>query len=405
MRTVIPAFVVCLLGFATSPASAQSLYHRPSLGIEVPVLSIRHVSFGGAGTTTTGLGLFPAGADLNGQYGLSNKSVLGLRLGVSRETKSFVGATAAASQISLSPRYEFYFNADRPTRPHLGIELGLSRATATSDAARTDWLIGPTLGVSQFADSNWQFDINGSLFLATGSYGPVSTSGYGFVLRADISAWFGGKQTNPESEPPAQGGLGLSGAAPQQPTPGSNSTDWKGAAPVPPANTAAPAAGAPTAAQTTPAAPPATPAATPEPTAAPAEALLTKEGKRLTLDLHEGRKLTLVATTVNGEKKLKFILVKSPSDASLKWCSAVDIHAADQGESKVDVRYKLLTTPSGEVGTLSAEMTADTLKPLTLAPTPKQAQETPDHWFGVCGQNWPLSTLERKQLKEYLHKL
>jgi hypothetical protein len=405
MRNVVSLMALCALTFASTRASAQSLYHRPSLGIEVPVLSIRQVSVSGAGATSTGMGLFPSGADLNGQYGLSNKSILGLRLGVSRQTSEVGGGTAAQSQISLAPRYEFYFKPDQATRPHLGIEVGFSRATAKGDAARTDWLIGPTGGVAYFANSNWQFDVNGSLFLTTGSYGPVSTSGYGFMLRADISAWFGGKSASAEAVPPAQGGLGLSGVASQTPPSDSNTKEWKGAAPVPPTNSPAPATNPSTTASTADAAQPAAPSATPEPTAAAAEALLTKEGKRLTLDLHDGRKVALVATTAGGEKKIKFILVKAPSDGSLKWCSTVDVHAAEQGESKVDVRYKLLSTPSGDVGTLSAELPIDALRPLVAAPLPKQPPEAPDHWFGVCGQNWPLSTAERRQLKEFLHKL
>jgi len=113
----------------------------------------------------------------------------------------------------------------------------------------------------------------------------------------------------------------------------------------------------------------------------------------------------LVATKPRTEKKVKFILVKTPPDASLKWCSAVDIHVPNQSEVKIDVRYKLVTTPSGDVGTLSVELPAETLKPLIEAPIPKKQEETPDHWLGVCGQNWPLSAVERKQLKEYLKKL
>lgn len=403
MRVIVSPLLLGALISMARPAAAQDIDHRVSLGIEVPVLSIRHMGISQATRTRTGMGLFTSGADLNGQYGLSNSSVLGLRVGVSRETDAWSGTPVGAqSQISLAPRYEYYFKPGRPTRPHVGVEAAFARSTETGYAAYTDWLVGPTGGVSYFANSNWQFDVNASFFLSTGSYGPASTSGQGFILRIDISGWLGGNRDKPEIVPPAQGGLGLSGnsAAPTPAPAATNSSEWKGAAPVPPPNSAPPDA-TPTNPSTTPA--PAPAVATPEPTAAPAEALLTKEGRRVTLDLHEGRRLTLVAAG-GTEKKVKFILVKAPADASLKWCSAVDLHAPNQSEIKIDVRYKLLTTPSGDVATLSAELPTEVLKPLIEAPLSKQPQPTPDHWLGVCGQNWPLSTLERRQLKDFLNK-
>ena len=408
MRAFVSSLLLGAICCAITPVAAQNIDHRASLGIEVPAISVRHLSVSSLGKTTTGMGLFASGADLNGQFGLSNSSILGLRLGVSRQTESLSGAsaTSAQSQLSLSPRFEFYMAPEHATRPHIGIEAGFARSTSnTSSAGLNEWLIGPTGGVAYFAYDYWEFDVNGSLFLGTGSQGPVSTSGYGFILRVDMSAWFGGAATPTKNVPQSEGGLGLSGAAPLATSPAptaANGAEWKGAAPVPPSNSPVPA--------TTPSAAPAgattpTPAAAaPEPTVAAAEALTTKEGRRLTLDLHEGRRLTLIATTTGSERKVKFILVKTPLDASLKWCSAVGLHAPDQSESKIDVRYKLLSTPSGEVATLSAEVPADVLKPLIEAPLPKKPQLTPDHWLSVCGQDWPLSTLERRQLKEFLNK-
>ena len=219
LRSLVPFLLLLTAGL---PAVAQSIDGRFGLGIEVPVLDVRHISqdisvpsgTAGAttttavGQTTTGLGLFSLGAGLNGQYGLSSQTVLGARLALRRETsKSDGSATAAHSQLSLLPRFEYYMAPDAPVRPHLGLEAGYERSTSNGASGVTSnlWFIGPTGGVSYFPSSDWSLDVNASLYFVTGSEEisgqSVSSSGYGGVLRVALSSWFGSKPAEPAPAP------------------------------------------------------------------------------------------------------------------------------------------------------------------------------------------------------------
>lgn len=203
-----------LLLTASLPAAAQSMDGRFGLGIEVPALDIRHVSqdisvpsatagqstTASVGQTTTGMGLFTIGAGLNGQYGLSNQTILGMRLALQRETsKSDGSSTAAQSQLSLLPRFEYAMAPDDVVRPHIGLEAGYERSTTNGPAGVTSnlWLIGPTGGVSYFPSPNWSVDVNASLYFVTGSEDiggqSASTSGYRGILRVALSSWLGSK--------------------------------------------------------------------------------------------------------------------------------------------------------------------------------------------------------------------
>jgi hypothetical protein len=102
--------------------------------------------------------------------------------------------------------------------------------------------------------------------------------------------------------------------------------------------------------------------------------------------------------------KAKFILVKLPLDEALRACGTVEIHSPKQ-MSALAVRHKQLSTASGEVSTLSAEISVETLKSLLSALIAGKARATTDYWIGVCGQNWQINSNERSQLKEYLERL
>lgn len=404
MRTIVTFGFLAASFSAGLPALAQSIDHRSSLGLELPIIAVRHTSYDAptlgangqmattsVGSTTIDMGFFPAGG-LNGMYGLGTKSVLGLRLALSRHTESVGGgATAAKSQISLMPRLEYYAAPEKPVRPHIGIEAGYERATANTGLTMNEWLIGPTGGVTYFPSPDWSLDFNASLFLVAGSQSiagaGTSNGGYGFLLRVDLSRWFGGNS-------PASGV-------------GSESTSVSNnPAAVPQPASAAPA-NAPGSATELPATSGAAATSFAGVTAAPAPAAAPPaEGSRLSVDLHEGRSLLLVSINTPGaDKWVKFSLMKTPSDDRLAACNTAGLHAPKQGTSTIAVQYKLVPGPSGGVSTLSSEIPADSLKPLIAAPPEKKALATPDHWLELCGQNWPLGEGERRQLKDYLNGL
>ena len=387
MRALIAPALLCTIISTAFPAAAQTLAHRTSLGIEVPVLSIDSRSVSSVSTTSTNMGVFGNGGGLNGQYGLSNSSVLGLRLAFSRQTVS----DAAQSQLSLLPRFEYYAAQERPVRPHIGIEAGVSRITSKGGPAITEFSIGPTGGVAYFPSDKWELDFNASLFLGTGSESmsgaSVGMSGYGFIVRVNLATWFGNGAANADAAPAASPSNAAMAPALQ--------VNAAPAATAPP-TTAEPAAAAPVGVATS-----NTTTNAGEPSASDIPPV---ESSRLTVELREGRRLSLVATPVGAEKRVKFILVKAPVDESLKNCSTVEFHAPKQ-LTALAVRYKQLSTASGEVSTLSAEISAETLKSLTSALVAGKQQAAPDYWIGVCGKNWQLNSRDRGQLKEYLDSL
>ncbi len=386
MRALIAPALLCTIISTAFPAAAQTLARRTSLGIEVPVLSIDSSSVSSVSTTSTNMGVFGNGGGLDGQYGLSNSSVLGLRLAFSRQTVS----DAAQSQLSLLPRFEYYAAQGRPVRPHIGIEAGVSRMTSKGGPAITEFSIGPTGGVAYFPSDKWELDFNASLLLGTGSESmggaSVGMSGYGFIVRVNLATWFGNGAANADAAPAVSPSNAAMAPALQV-----------NAAPATaPPNTAEPAAAAPVGVATS-----NTTANAAEPSASDIPPV---ESSRLTLELREGRRLSLVATPIGAEKRVKVILVKAPVDESLKNCSTVEFHAPKQ-LTALAVRYKQLFTASGEVSTLSAEISAETLKSLTSALVAGKQQAAPDYWIGVCGKNWQLNSRDRSQLKEYLDNL
>jgi hypothetical protein len=376
MRVVMPAALLGLVLSACPPVSAQSIDGRFGLGVEVPVLDIRHISQdvsvpgGTAGESTTSsvgqtsaaIGLFAVGAGLNGQYGLSNQTVLGARLSMQRRTsKSDGSSTAAQSELSLLPRFEYYMAPDATVRPHLGLEAGYERSTTNGSAGVTSnsWLIGPTGGVSYFPSPNWSLDVNASVYFVAGS-GDIggqsfNSSGYGGVLRISLSSW-----------PGADAGTGAATGNPSTaatPSSNVNQAESSQAPSQPPKDT------------------------------------------RLSLDLQEGRRLLLATTGTESSKNLKLTLIKAPDANELSSCRSVAIHAPKRDEVTVAVQHRRISAPSGDVTTLGAEIDADSLKSLTMAPITTALVLTPDHWIDVCGQHWPISPLGRRQLKEYLEGL
>ncbi len=402
-RSLVP-FVLLLT--ASLPAAAQSIDGRFGLGIEVPALDIRHVSqdisvpsgTAGESTTTsvgqtsTAIGLFAIGAGLNGQYGLSNQTVLGTRLALRRETSKSDGtSTAAHSQLSLLPRFEYYMAHDDVVRPHIGLEAGYERSTTNGSSGVTSnlWLIGPTGGVSYFPSPNWSVDINASLYFVTGSEDiggqSASASGYGGVLRVTLSSWLGANTSpRPSSEPTT----GAQGNTQQSSTLAGSSSASIGTG----AATGNPSTGA-------------TPSSNVNQGESSQSPSQPRKDTRLSLDLQEGRRLLLATNGTASSKKVKLTLMKAPYANELSSCRTVAIHAPKRDDVTVAVQYRRISAPSGDVTTLSAEIDVDSLKSLTMATVTTAVVLTPDHWIDVCGQHWPISPLGRRQLKEYLEGL
>jgi len=367
------AAMVCL------PAVAQSIDGKFGLGIETPVLDVRHdsqdisVPAGATGNSTnntqgqtsTAMGLFAVGAGLNAQYGVGKQTILGARLSLRRETLKFDGSsTAAHSQASFMPRFEYYLAPEETVQSHLGLEGGFERSTSNgaAGAASNSWLVGPTGGIAFSVSRNWALDVNASAYLLTGS-GTVAglstnNSGYGVVLRVSLSNWFGTE---------------VSGS--------SNQT-----------NAAVP--GTPSQQGATEAVNPAT-----DETAGTDQAT-----SRLSLDLQEGRRLLLAVEGAESSNKVRVTLLKVPYTDELARCRQVELHAPQQDPSSIAVEQKRISAPSGEVTAFSGTTDVERLKLLTVAPITTALVLTPDHWIGVCGQHWPITPLVRSQLKQYLER-
>ncbi len=405
MRVVMPCVLMGLVLTGSLPAAAQSIDGRFGLGIEVPVLDIRHVSqdvsvpsgTAGESTTTsvgqtsTAMGLFAIGAGLDGQYGLSSQTILGARLSLRRETsKSDGSSTAAHSELSLLPRFEYYTAPDDVVRPHIGLEAGYERSTSNGSAGVTSnlWLIGPTGGVSYFPSPYWSVDVNASLYFVAGSEDisgqSVSVAGYGGVLRIALSSWFG---VDPLTRSPS-GPQAIAQGSPK--APGAQNT-----ALMPANSSILDSTGGDSSAHS----PGLEQVGTAQMSRQPAE------DARLSLDLQEGRRLLLMPSGAKGGNKVKFTLMKVADTDDLSSCNSVALHAPKQEVVTFGVRHKRISAPSGDITLLSAEVDIERLKPLTVAPVTTAIVMTPDHWIDVCGQNWTITPLERHQLKQYLEGL
>jgi hypothetical protein len=349
-----------------------------SQDVSVPSAVVGETTTTSVGQTSTQLGLFTNGAGIDAKYGLSNQSLLGARLALRRETvKSDGSSTAAHSQLSLLPRFEYYMAPDDVVRPHIGLEAGYERSTTNGSAGAKSnlWLIGPTGGVSYFPSPNWSLDVNASLYFVTGSEDiggqSASTSGFGGVLRVGLSSWLT-SQPNTGAKSNSQQSSALAGSSGTGVTTGNAS--------VTPSSNAVQGESSQSSSQ-----PP--------------------KDARLSLDLQEGRRLLLATNGEESSKKVKLTLMKAPYANELSSCHTVAIHAPKQDDIAVAVEHRRISAPSGDVTTLSAEIDAFSLKSLTLAPVTIAVVLTPDHWIDVCGQHWPISPLGRRQLKEYLDDL
>jgi hypothetical protein len=332
---------------------------------------------------------------------------VGLRFGfVSDTTKS--GDDASSPELKtarwqLAPYGAFVVGSRASVvRPFIGLTAGLGSGKTTTSGGTpatsteskvSSWQLGALVGLRIRPDDILSIDptiqINRTVSTMGNGGSDLSLKGIGVVVAIGISGWFGSAATSSvASEPTA---AAPSAMPPNESTIGAAPATNSPATTEPPPT---PSSSSPTSSSTK---------GTSDETAV--SSARADSSERLNLDLREGRRLMLVPVGDRASRRLKLTLMKVPYSDEVGQCGHVVVHALRQEEGTIEVAHKRQAIASGEVALLNAEISASALEPLTLAPVSANAVMTIDHWFGVCGQRWPITPIERRKLKQYLDAL
>ncbi len=164
-------------------------------------------------------------------------------------------------------------------------------------------------------------------------------------------------------------------------------TLWTGGSPTP----IKPAAARAPAAQNSDTEPP----SEPRPLPVPAD-----KSYRITLNLDEGRKVTLVGKPKSEDPDVVIGLRDGDNDIRQRKCTQITFHAPNHEDIVIDVESAMASNATRRYPVLKGLVPIEVIRRLVVAPTASDAA-APDHWIDVCEQKWHLLESERRRLKKY----